>query len=146
MKQTHRKEKKVLKPHLLHRSICIICNNESKCSSAKTNRLNDHHQCHFQANDLTAMIPLEESIYNTPRPTKKKKTRGANTQRKTETTMADRDPPPPPLIRLTPDNPRFSAIPIQNYENSKSSNKSNNGGVRERRIILGIYRRRRREI
>lgn len=66
----------------------------------------------------------------TPRPTKK--TRGANTQRKTRmTSAADRDPPPP-LIRFTPDNPRFNPIPIINYEANTKSSREPNHGERER--------------
>lgn len=80
---------------------------------------------------MSVVIPLEESMY-TPRPTKK--TRGANTQRKTRmTSAADRDPPPP-LIRFTPDNPRFNPIPIKNYEANTKSSREPNHGERETQI------------
>lgn len=62
----------------------------------------------------------------TPRPTKK--TRGAKTQKKMRSTRIDRDPPPLPLIRLTPDSPRLSAIPTKFEKNKKTLNQATNRG------------------
>lgn len=68
----------------------------------------------------------------TPRPTKK--TRGAKTQKNMSSTSTDRDPPPLPLIRLTPDSPRFSAIPIK-FKKKKKNPKSSNETVEATRIM-----------
>lgn len=76
----------------------------------------------------------------TPRPTKK--TRGAKTQKKTRRIKADRDPPPPPppppLIRLTPDNPRFSAIPAKQTLNQATKRIIEEESEQTIRFILGI--------
>ena len=71
----------------------------------------------------------------TPRPTKK--TRGAKTQKKTRRIKADRDPPPP-LIRLTPDNPRFSAIPVKQTLNQATKRIIEEESEQTIRFILGI--------